>query len=78
MGEKIPQVSSLVKVKNLSLNIGDTAILKKISFTIGTQEIVSIVGESVSNPFKYYHNNVCGTLNLLKSMVDSIFGSKPI
>ena len=31
----------------------------------------SIVGESVSNPFKYYHNNVCGTLNLLKSMVDN-------
>lgn len=48
MGEKIPQVSSLVEVKNLSLNIGDTAILKKISFTIGTQEIVSIVGESGS------------------------------
>ena len=46
MGEKIPQVSSLVEVKNLSLNIGDIAILKKISFTIGTQEIVSIVGES--------------------------------
>ena len=49
MGEKIPQVSSpLVEVKNLSLNIGDTASLKKISFTIGTQEIVSIVGESGS------------------------------
>lgn len=48
MGEKIPQVSPLVEVKNLSLNIGDTAILKKISFTIGTQEIVSIVGESGS------------------------------
>ena len=48
MGKKIPQVSSLIEVKNLSLNIGDTAILKKISFTIGTQEIVSIVGESGS------------------------------
>ena len=48
MGKKIPQVSSLVEVKNLSLNIGDIAILKKISFTIGTQEIVSIVGESGS------------------------------
>lgn len=27
------------------------------------------VGESVDNPLKYYENNVCGTLNLLKAML---------
>ena len=27
------------------------------------------VGESVKNPQKYYYNNVCGTINLLNSML---------
>ena len=31
----------------------------------------SIVSESVKNPYKYYHNNVSGTLSLLSSMVDN-------
>ena len=31
----------------------------------------SLVGESVSDPYKYYHNNVAGTLNLLKTMIDN-------
>ena len=31
----------------------------------------SIVGESVSNPYKYYNNNVSGTLSLLKAMIDN-------
>ena len=31
----------------------------------------SLVGESVSDPYKYYYNNVSGTLNLLKTMVDN-------
>ena len=31
----------------------------------------SLVGESVIDPYKYYHNNVVGTLNLLKSMIDN-------
>lgn len=30
----------------------------------------SQVGESMKNPYKYYENNVCGTLNLLKTMID--------
>jgi UDP-glucose 4-epimerase len=30
----------------------------------------SLVGESVSDPYKYYNNNVSGTLCLLKSMID--------
>ena len=31
----------------------------------------SQVGESVKDPQKYYINNVCGTLNLLKSMLEN-------
>ena len=31
----------------------------------------SLVGESVTDPYKYYHNNVSGTLSLLKSMIDN-------
>jgi len=31
----------------------------------------SIVGESVSDPYKYYNNNVSGTLSLLKAMIDN-------
>jgi len=31
----------------------------------------SLVGESVNDPYKYYHNNVTGTLNLLKIMIDN-------
>ena len=30
----------------------------------------SLVGESMEDPYKYYHNNTAGTLNLLKSMID--------
>jgi|TARA_B100000315_G_scaffold256504_1_gene302571 UDP-arabinose 4-epimerase len=29
------------------------------------------VGESVDNPYLYYYNNVCGTLNLLNAMKDA-------
>jgi len=31
----------------------------------------SLVGESMTNPYKYYNNNVSGTLNLLKAMIDN-------
>lgn len=31
----------------------------------------SQVGESMKNPGKYYRNNVCGTINLLDSMIES-------
>ena len=31
----------------------------------------SLVGESVSDPYKYYNNNVTGTLSLLKAMIDN-------
>lgn len=29
----------------------------------------SLVGESVENPLKYYHNNLAGTVNLLETMI---------
>lgn len=31
----------------------------------------SQIGESVENPQKYYENNVCGTINLLKAMIEN-------
>lgn len=31
----------------------------------------SLVGESVTNPLKYYKNNLCGTEVLLESMVEN-------
>ena len=31
----------------------------------------SQIGESVENPQKYYENNVCGTINLLKAMLEN-------
>ena len=31
----------------------------------------SLVGESMSDPYKYYNNNVSGTLSLLKAMIDN-------
>jgi UDP-glucose 4-epimerase len=30
----------------------------------------ALVGESMENPYKYFKNNVCGTLNLLEAMKD--------
>jgi len=31
----------------------------------------SLVSESMTNPYKYYNNNVCGTLSLIKAMIDN-------
>jgi len=31
----------------------------------------SLVGESMTDPYKYYNNNVSGTLSLLKAMIDN-------
>jgi UDP-glucose 4-epimerase len=31
----------------------------------------SLVGESMADPYKYYNNNVSGTLSLLKAMIDN-------
>lgn len=31
----------------------------------------ALVGESLENPYKYFHNNVCGGLNLLHAMIEN-------
>ena len=55
-------------------NILDTNTLNDL-FIFYKPEIVihfgafSIVGESMNNPYKYYNNNVAGTLNLLNIMI---------
>ncbi len=62
-------------------DIRDSPFLKNI-FEQNTIEAVihfaanSLVGESMQNPGKYYHNNVYGTLNLLENMIE--FGIKRI
>ncbi|MFC7371380.1 UDP-glucose 4-epimerase GalE [Fictibacillus iocasae] len=54
-------------------NLGDADVLDAL-FTTYTIEAVmhfaafSLVGESVQEPAKYYHNNVSGTLTLLQKM----------
>jgi len=57
-------------------DILDKEKLKKL-FDKYTPELVihfaafSIVSESMNEPYKYYNNNVLGTLNLLKVMIDN-------
>lgn len=57
-------------------DILDTDFLKKVL----TEEKIDVVihfaalkavGESVKKPLEYYHNNITGTLSLLKAMVDT-------
>lgn len=80
-GKEVVVVDSLItghkeSVTGGKLYIGDLhdrVFLDKI-FTENTIESVihfaafSLVGESVTAPFKYYHNNVSGTLSLLEAM----------
>ena len=57
-------------------DILDTAKLDKL-FKKHTPDAVmhfsaySLVGESMADPYKYYNNNVSGTLSLLKAMIDN-------
>jgi len=57
-------------------DILDTSKLDKL-FKKHTPEAVmhfsaySLVGESMADPYKYYNNNVSGTLSLLKAMIDN-------
>ncbi|MEO1885751.1 MAG: UDP-glucose 4-epimerase GalE [Methyloprofundus sp.] len=57
-------------------DIKDTQCLNKLFNKYSPIAVIhfsaySIVGESVSDPYKYYDNNVSGTLNLLKAMLDN-------
>ncbi|MGG2089696.1 UDP-glucose 4-epimerase GalE [Priestia aryabhattai] len=56
-------------------NLGDRGILDKIFTEYPIKAVMhfaanSLVGESVTNPYKYYENNVGATLTLLKAMID--------
>jgi UDP-glucose 4-epimerase len=58
--------------------LGDLNEPKSVSLAIETSEpdavmhfaANALVGESMQNPFKYFHNNVYGGLNLLHAMVE--------
>ena len=57
-------------------DILDTANLDKLFVKYKPDAVMhfgaySLVGESVTSPYKYYHNNVSGILSLLKSMIDN-------
>jgi UDP-glucose 4-epimerase/UDP-arabinose 4-epimerase len=59
------------------LVVGDVCDTQRVADAMAAHEIVAVmhfaafsqVGESVSDPQKYYLNNVCGTLSLLKAML---------
>lgn len=67
-------VEDVLQVKLICGDINDRALLDQI-FTQHQIEAVmhfaayAYVGESVTNPAKYYRNNVAGTLTLLEAMV---------
>jgi UDP-glucose 4-epimerase len=58
---------------------GDLNDSKSVSLAINTSrpEAVmhlaanALVAESMQNPYKYFHNNVCGGLNLLNAMIEN-------
>ena len=52
--------------KSISLAISTTAPDAVIHFAAN-----ALVGESLENPYKYFHNNVCGGLNLLHAMLEN-------
>ena len=57
-------------------DILDSAKLNKLFIKHNPDSVMhfsaySLVGESVTDPYKYYHNNVSGTLSLLKTMIDN-------
>ncbi len=57
-------------------DISDRALLEKVFADYGIQAVMhfaayAYVGESVTNPAKYYRNNVAGTLTMLETMVEA-------
>lgn len=54
-------------------DLRDSDFLDKVFLENNIEEVIhfaafSLVGESMENPFKYYNNNVYGTLNLFEAM----------
>jgi UDP-glucose-4-epimerase GalE len=60
------------------LVVGDVCDTQRVADAIATHEVAAVmhfaafsqVGESVGDPQKYYLNNLCGTLSLLKAMLE--------
>src|SRR5574344_763377 len=75
----IETVETLKKYGNLAFQNGDLLNFEDINSVFKKYNIEKVVhfaafsqvGESVTNPQKYYINNVAGTLNLLKAMIEN-------
>ena len=66
-------IEEVLKVELQVGDIGDRAFLDSIFSTYAIEAVIhfaayAYVGESVTDPAKYYQNNVAGTLNLLMAM----------
>lgn len=70
-------IEALKKIGNVKFEQGDLRNIEDIEKVFEKYDIdavihfaaFSLVGESVTDPAKYYRNNTCGTLNLLETMV---------
>lgn len=67
-------VEDILKVELVVGDISDRTLLDKLFTTHNIAAVIHLaayiaVGESVSDPAKYYRNNVSGTLTLLEAMV---------
>ena len=75
----IETVDTLKRYGNVTFYQGDLLDLNSIDNVFKQTQIDAVihfaafsqVGESVKDPQKYYINNVCGTINLLKAMLDN-------
>ncbi len=69
-------VNTVLQVEFVPGDIGDRALLDQVFARYPIQAVIhfaayAYVGESVSDPAKYYRNNVVGTLTLLEAMVQA-------
>ena len=57
-------------------DLADNRLLRKVFTSINFDAVMhfaafALVGESVENPLRYYHNNVANTVNLLRAMKET-------
>jgi len=69
-------VDTVLQVEFVRGDIGDRALLDQVFAQYPIQAVIhfaayAYVGESVTDPAKYYRNNVVGTLTLLEAMVQA-------
>ena len=69
-------VETVLEVEFVQGDIGDRPLLDQLFQTYPIDAVIhfaayAYVGESVTNPAKYYRNNVVGTLTLLEAMVQA-------